>query len=77
MCVCTHAFAHICVEKWREGKKEREKKYIEVIPIHPSLLIFIFARNDSWSQQSTLKMLNYYMVIKFLKLFKNTQNRKN
>lgn len=62
----------MCVEKWREGKKERERKYIEVIPTHPSLPIFIFVRNDSWSQQSTITILSYYMVIKFLKLFKST-----
>ena len=58
----------------RRGKGEILKQFLDILPF-PFLS---FARNVSLSWRYNFKMftmLNFYMVIKFLKLFKNAQNK--
>lgn len=83
MFVCAHAC--VCerekrkretegVRGRRRGKGEVLRQFLDILPF-PFLS---FLRNVSWSRRCNFKMftmLNFYMVIKFLKLFKNTQNR--
>lgn len=58
----------------RRGKGQILSQFLDILPF-PFLS---FVRNVSWSWRYNFKMftmLNFYMVINFLKLFKNTQNR--